>query len=182
GTRGPGAYCDSPKLEGGECTMIANAVEHSTAANSPAALVNLDRYPLLDLASPAAQDVVRWARGQLARTGACELPDFLNASGLAAIVADSRALAPAGYRRVGSGTAYLEVPEDALPADHPRRYIGPYATGVIAYDMFPPASPLRRLYEWDVLMEFIGTVLQRQPLYRYADPLGALNLAVMTAG
>jgi hypothetical protein len=31
-------------------------------------------------------------------------------------------------------------------------------------------------------MRFIGALLDRSPLYRYADPFGALNLAVMTAG
>jgi hypothetical protein len=54
--------------------------------------------------------------------------------------------------------------------------------GVVAYDMFPPTSPLRRLYEWDPFMRFIEAVLQRGVLYRYADPLGALNLAVMGDG
>jgi hypothetical protein len=60
--------------------------------------------------------------------------------------------------------------------------LGPYAVGVIAYDQFPPSSPLRRLYEWDALMTFIGAVLDRGRLFRYADPLGALNLAVMNDG
>jgi hypothetical protein len=32
------------------------------------------------------------------------------------------------------------------------------------------------------MMEFIGAVLGRSPLYRYADHMGALNLAVMIDG
>ena len=32
------------------------------------------------------------------------------------------------------------------------------------------------------MIAFISAVLQRAPLYRYADPLGALNLAVMGDG
>src|SRR5574340_1033281 len=76
----------------------------------------------------------------------------------------------------------LEVPDFELPDDHPRRHLGAYAVGVIAYDMFPPESPLRRLYEWEPMMEFIAAVLQRGRLFRYADPLGALNLAVMGDG
>ena len=31
-------------------------------------------------------------------------------------------------------------------------------------------------------MDFIAAVMDRGPLYRYADPLGALNLAVMVQG
>jgi len=154
----------------------------TVSADSPAALIDLQRYPLLDLAVPAMQEVLRWARAQLAATGACEVPDFLTPAGLAAVIANARALAPQAYRSTGVGTAYLEVPDFELPADHPRRTLGEYAVGVIAYDMFPPESPLRRLYEWDPMMDFIGAVLQRGRLYRYADPLGALNLAVMGDG
>lgn len=146
------------------------------------ALIDLQRYPILDLAAPAAQPLLRAARAQLAASGACELPDFLRPEGLASIIADGRRLAALPYRSTGVGSAYLEVPDFTLPADHPRRTLGPYAVGVVAYDEFPADSPLRRLYEWDPFMEFIGAVLQRERLYRYADPLGALNLAVMGDG
>src|SRR5262249_47717722 len=115
-------------------------------------------------------------------TGACEVSDFLTPAGLAAIAADAEQLAAGAYRSVGVGTAYLEVPDFSLPEDHPRRRLGKAAVGVVAYDMFPGPSPLRQLYEWDPFMRFIEAVLQRGTLYRYADALGALNLAVMGDG
>jgi hypothetical protein len=152
------------------------------STEAPACLVDLHRYPLLHLDAPPMQEVLRWARGQLAATGACEVPDFLTPDGLAAVTADAQALAPHAYRSTGVGSAYLEVPDFDLPEDHPRRTLGEYAVGVIAYDMFSTTSPLRRLYEWDPMMEFIGAVLQRGRLFRYADRLGALNLAVMGDG
>jgi hypothetical protein len=145
-------------------------------------LVDLQRYPIVDLESPRLHEILRGARAQLRATGAAEISGFVTTAGLAAIVADARSLAPRAYRSVGAGTAYLEIPDTSLPADHPRRYFDEYAVGVIAYDQFPPDSPLRRLYEWQPMMEFIGAVLQRGKLYHYADPLGALNLAVMTDG
>lgn len=145
-------------------------------------LVDLDRYPILDLESDRMRALLDWARGQLRETGACEVRDFITAPGLAALVTDARSVAPEAYRSTGIGTAYLEIPDFSLPPDHPRRQLGPYAVGVIAYDMFAPDSALRRLYEWDPLMRFIEAVPQRGPLFRYADPLGALNLAVMTDG
>ena len=144
--------------------------------------MDLDRYPILELDGAKMRGVLEWARGQMHETGACEVRDFITPGGLAQLVADSRAVAPNAYLSTGIGTAYLEVPDFSLPADHPRRMLGPYAVGVIAYDMFPADSALRRLYEWDPLMRFIEAVLQRGPLYRYADPLGALNLAVMNDG
>lgn len=153
-----------------------------TAALDPASLVDLDRYPILAPDGTRLRDVLAWARAQLRDTGACEVPGFLNAAGLAAVRADAEHLAPTAYRGEGYGTAYLELPDFALPEDHPRRWIGRAAVGVVAYDMFPPDSPLRQLYEWDPFMRFIEAVLERGTLYRYADPLGALNLAVMGAG
>ncbi len=162
--------------------MSGRAVAQTSRVGVPDALVDLDRYPLLNLDGTAAQALLHSARAQLAAIGACELPGFLRPEGLDAVVADARELAPGAYRSEGVGTAYLEVPDFSLPADHPRRTLGPYAVGVVAYDQFPNASPLRQLYAWDPMMSFIGAVLQRGPLYRYADPLGALNLAVMTDG
>jgi hypothetical protein len=146
------------------------------------ALVDLDRYPILAPQSPRLAAVLAEARAQVAARGACEASGFLTAAGLAAVRADAQRLAPRAYRSEGYGTAYLEIPDFELPDDHPRRYLERAAVGVIAYDMFPADSPLRRLYEWDPFMRFIEAVLQRGPLFRYADPLGALNLAVMTDG
>jgi hypothetical protein len=53
---------------------------------------------------------------------------------------------------------------------------------VVAYDQFPKDSVIRALYEWEPLMEFVARVLGEKQLYRYADPFGALNLAVMRDG
>lgn len=149
---------------------------------APADLVDLARYPILDLEAPAARRVVDAARAQLRATGAAELPGFVGPEALGSLEAEAEALQAQAYRSAGKGTAYLDLPDMTLPEDHPRRWLGPFGVGVVAYDQFPADSPLRRLYEWDGLMAFIGAVLDRGPLHRYADPLGALNLAIMRAG
>ncbi|HVA44197.1 MAG TPA: hypothetical protein VNF50_12005, partial [Acidimicrobiales bacterium] len=52
-------------------------------------LVDLGRYPVLDLDGSVAQaGLVGW-RAQLAATGACELPGFLTPGGVEALVADA---------------------------------------------------------------------------------------------
>jgi hypothetical protein len=71
--------------------------------HDPAALVALDRYPLLDLAAAPMRAVLDWARGQLRARGACEVSDFLSAAGLAAMQADAQALAPTAYRGEAGG-------------------------------------------------------------------------------
>jgi hypothetical protein len=148
----------------------------------PAALVDLDRYPVLDLDGEAARGIIEDARAQLDATGAAELRGFVKPSGVDALIDDADCMATRAHRSCGVGTAYLEMPEFELPDGHPRRWLGPYAVRAVAYDLIPAASPLRQLYEWDPLKDFIGAILDRGTLYRYADPFGALNLAVMGEG
>jgi hypothetical protein len=150
--------------------------------NETAALINLARYPLTEPASPRLLREIESLRRDLRTSGAAEAPSFLSGAGLARCIADAEALAPRQYKSVGEGTAYLEEPDAAWPADHPRAMRRRYSVGVVAYDQFPPSSPIRGLYEWAPVMAFVGAVLQREPLFHYADPLGALNLAVMGDG
>jgi len=149
---------------------------------SPAALVDLDRYPVVDPDPSALDTVVQTARAQLRAIGAAELPGFVHAEGVTRLVADAEALEPLAHRSGGLGTAYLGFPDETLAAGHPRRYLGDYAVGAVAYDLFPPSSPLRALYEWEPLRALVESILDRGPIHPYADPLGALNLATMGDG
>ena len=150
--------------------------------SDPVGLVDLERYPLLHPESPAYGDVVARAREQLRARGAAELEGFVSPTGVAALVRDADELAGRAHPSGGQGTAYLEFPDFSLPPDHPRLHFADYAVRAVAYDITPLDSPLRRLYEWDPLKDLVEAVLDRGPIYRYADPFGALNLAVMGEG
>lgn len=145
-------------------------------------LVDLDRYPLIELDGPACRAVVERLRRSLAETGVAILPGFVTAAATAQMAQQVLALAPRAHLEDAWGTPYLEPADDRLPEGHPRRALEHSLTWVIAYDLVPRDSALRALYEWDPLKDFIGAVLQRAPLYRMADPLGALNATIMEAG
>ena len=153
----------------------------SVNETAPAILIDLERYPILDLSSDATRELTRHCRDQLDRTGACELSGFLKPEAVAMLVREGDSLAELAYHSVVTGTPYLAAPDASLPEDHPRKFFEPTSVGVVAYDQFPPESALRQLFEWDPLMEFIEA-LKKERLYRYADPMGALNLAVMGEG
>ncbi|MGO9558239.1 MAG: hypothetical protein ACLPQS_00720 [Acidimicrobiales bacterium] len=159
-------------------TSPAFAVDDALCAS----LLNLDRYPILEPASAAMAALLAEARGQLESTGWCELPGFVRPAALEVLLDDAEALAPLAWHSGGDGTAYLAKPDPDLSEDDPRKWTGPYGTGAVAYDLFPPASPIRLLYEWEPLRAFIEAVLGRSTIYRYADTCGALNLAVMSEG
>lgn len=148
----------------------------------PATLVDLDRYPIDAPEGPAAAAAIAAARADLARQGVAVLPGFLRRTAVAAMVAEADALATGRHHQDLMGTPYLEIPGDEWPADHPRRTEGRSALTAVPYDAFGEGSPLRALYEWDALLEFVRRALDREVLHRYADPLGALNVAAMYDG
>jgi len=145
-------------------------------------LVDLERYPVDDPAG-RGRPLVETCRRQLAESGACNLDFFLRPAAIAAMADEASALEHRAHRTPDSkGTAYLDAPDETLPEDHPRRRLQPTSVGAIAYDLIPAASPLRRLYESPALLAFLEAALGKGRLYRYADPLGALNIAVMRDG
>ena len=121
-------------------------------------------------------------RAALRERGVCVIPGFVSSDVVAAMVHECDALAAESYHQDVQGTPYLELPDDGWPDGHPRVTWARSSVHTVGYDQFPPASLLRRLYEDDELLAFLAAVLQREPLYRYADPIGALNLAVMVDG
>ena len=148
----------------------------------PATLVDLERYPVDTPDAPGAVEAIAVARADLARQGVAVLPGFLRPAAVAAMVAEADRLAAGRHHQDLMGSPYLEVPTDDWPADHPRRAQGRSALTAIPYDAFPDDSPLRALYEWEPLLEFVRRALDRGRLHRYADPLGALNVAAMYDG
>ena len=148
----------------------------------PLDLVDLSKYPITDLQSTLAREVIAAAQHQISSIGAAELPGFVTVQGVAALVSDAESLAERAHPSGGVGTAYLELPSDEFDRDHPRQNWMPYSVRAVGYDVIPRTSPLRQLYELDALTRFIEAIVDRGPIFHYADPCGALNLAVMGHG
>jgi hypothetical protein len=149
-----------------------------------AATIDLDRYPIAPLAGERAGALAEDCRVQLAATGSCLLPGFLTAGAVATMAAEAAAIAPLAHRKPGGrgSTAYLAPPDESFPDGHPRRRLQTSSVGAVAYDLIPRRALIRQLYEWDGLLDFLAAALGEDRLYRYADPLGALNIAAMGAG
>lgn len=146
------------------------------------AWIDLDRYPIHERGHPRYAALVNAAQAGLRDTGASELPGFLTAAGIVLACAEAQALAPSAFPSSSRATVYLGGADASLGAEHARNQVVSSSVRVIAYDMLPKTHLLRRLYEWDVLLNFLANVLALPQLYRYADPLGALNVAVMGDG
>jgi len=154
----------------------------TVVAPAPERLVDLERYPIDTLDTTAGRALVERCRGQLAADGACELPGFLTHDATARLAAEAESLADGAHPSRVEGTPYLDFPDESFPEGHPRRCLGPNSLRAVAYDLFPPDSGLRAVYEWPVLRAFVAATLDKHELFPYGDPLGALNLAVMEDG
>jgi hypothetical protein len=139
-------------------------------------LINTDLYDLDD------PNLSRACLDQFDTEGICVLVDFLRPEAVKALVRESDALAPLAHRSATSATVYLSGADPTLPDDDPRRRTLDSSVEVVGYHLFPTDSLLRSLYESDELLEFIGRCLGVEELHRYADPFGALNLAIMRDG
>jgi hypothetical protein len=73
-------------------------------------LVNLERYPIGDLASAEGRALVDKARHDLAETGCASFPCFLTAAALADAVAEATAAAPSAFATDDTHTAYQLSP------------------------------------------------------------------------
>lgn len=147
-----------------------------TAVSTALQLIDTDRYDLDD------PELSTSCLEQFRAEGICVLPGFLHPETVASLVAESDELAHLAHRSASRATVHLADPDPSLPADDLRAIPLDSSVEVVGYDLFPPASQLRALYESDDLLDFIGRCLGVDELHRYADPFGALNLAIMRDG
>ena len=149
---------------------------------SPVTFINLQSYPIDDLSSPGAQDLIEMFRTRLAVSGALALPGFLTAHTTALLAEEGRQLDWAAHHYATDHTVYFDVSDESVPDGHPKRRLVRTDKGNVPYDLIPASSLLRRLYEWDGLLNFVASVLNEPRLYRHGDPMAALNINAHTEG
>jgi hypothetical protein len=138
-------------------------------------VVDLERYPIEQLSSP----LVEHCRGTLRSQGALKLDGFVRPDAVEQMVADARAAASQGYANDATHNAYFDDEiDESLPEDHPRRILVRSAQKAVAMDLLPPSFAPRVVYDSDEMLRFVAAVLEKDELYRSADPLDGCNLTV----
>jgi hypothetical protein len=145
-------------------------------------IVARERYPIDDPASGTCRAVTAEARRQLGASGACHLPGFLSAAGLASCLAEAEALEPLAHFSNNRLTPYYRPPDSSLAPTDPKNMTVTFAVGYVAREDIPAGSAFRALYEGDEFLDFLRGLLPDEPLYRYSEPRGSLNVTVMRDG
>ncbi|MDX1709543.1 MAG: hypothetical protein R3316_00220 [Rhodovibrionaceae bacterium] len=147
-----------------------------------AGLVDLERYPLFDLASDKGAALLSRCRRQLEEEGACVLPGFLLPEAVALARAELEPRISEAYYCEKQHNPYLDEDDPNYPQDHPRNRPQVSDLGALADDQIADGTVLRRLYLSPEVQAFVAALLGVAALYPYEDPLGSLNLNVFQPG
>ncbi len=148
---------------------------------SPEDMVDLERYPITDGAT-GADTFLTNCRATFEKTGLCALPNFIQSNALDVLATEANTLSDAAFFCKSSHNAYLTDDDATLGESDVRRRQEETYVGSVAYDLIPEDAALRRLYQWDPLRDFIGGVLGKDALHRFADPFGACSINVFRDG
>lgn len=149
-----------------------------TAPDAVHDLVDTDRYPL----DPLDQTLIGEHRDRMDSDGLVLLEDFVRPEALESMLTEAVAVRPLAHHSTTHVSPYLAAVDTTLPSTDPRSRPQRSSLAAVAYDDLPAGGALRRLYESAQVRRLVAAVLGVEVLHPYADPLGALSLAVMRDG
>ena len=146
-------------------------------------LIDLDRFPIHDLTSTARSDLVDETRQQMRSVGCFRIAQFVRPDVVERMRAEAESLHELTFWSTSDHNPYFSPDDDTFPASHPRRTFERRESGFINSDLLPVESPLRKIYDSDVMVHFVWQCLDvERPIYRWADPLGRNPYGVQEPG
>jgi hypothetical protein len=145
-------------------------------------LLDLERFPLDDLANAPGRALVARCRQELADRGTFSLAEFVRPQALAQAIAEVQPVfQTAAYPHKRSHNVYFKDTVDGLPADHPALRRFETASHTICADQIPD-SVVCRIYDWPPLVAFLAATMGKPRLYPMADPLARANVMAYSEG
>ena len=162
--------------------MHSNHENSRPGSANVADMVDLARFPIVDLSSAEGARFASQCRNEYLETGLCLLEGFIRPEALRQLTGEANAVTDDAFFCNNTHNAYLTETDSELAEDDIARVQEQTYVGSVPYDCIDEHSALHRLYQWDPLKDFIGHVLGKQTFHRFADPLGALSINVFVDG
>lgn len=153
-----------------------------------AQFVNLARYPIEDLGSSRYQALVKRCREQFDDAVSCHLPDFLRTDAIANALREIDQKQNLAHLYIQHRGAYnLEDPRTAAHAvtlnpEDPRAMPHRRHQYWIGTDDLSGSCPVKSIYDWPNLTQFVRDVLDVPELYTVDDPLMRVLINVHRKG
>ncbi|MEG3081431.1 hypothetical protein R3F64_16355 [Halomonas sp. 5021] len=157
-----------------------------TAAKQPVnaleGLIDLERYPLNELSSPAGKTFIADCRRQLEEDGCVVLKNFVPEAALARLERETERLSPDAHYNQTETNPYNSDGDASLPDTHPKNRFDDRTNGFVAGDRIDHDTIIRQVYENPEFQRFIGAVVGIDEIHQYADPLADLVVNVLREG
>ena len=145
-------------------------------------LLDLERYPLDDLATAPGQALVARCRRELAERGMFSLEGFVRTQALTQCVAEIRSVFDrSAFTHKRSHNIYFKDEVTGLAADHPALRRFETINHTICADQIPDSIACR-IYEWPCLADFLAAAMGKPRLYPMADSLARVNVMAYREG
>ena len=152
-----------------------------------ARMVNLEHCPIDEPASTGGAAFAQVCRERYLEDGLCMLPEFLRPEALEVLAEEANERLGDAWFCKSTHNVYLT--QNGTEGDAPGVPVRDVAerqertfVGSVPHDRIGDESSLGRLYRWDPLKDFVGAVLGKPRLHRFADPLGACSVNVFVDG
>jgi alkylated DNA repair dioxygenase AlkB len=150
-------------------------------------IVNFRLYPIADMDSPEARELVIQSRSQFADAVSCHLPNFVNPIALQRAIDELPSMEQAHLYDQNRGAYDLEDPKASayrptFRSDDPMAKLHRRHQYWFGQDDLEAQSVLCTLYAWPNLTRFMAAVLQQEPLFTIDDPLMGVLINVSSQG
>jgi len=138
-------------------------------------LIDLERYPLHQLDSVSGQQLVAQCIGDLERNGMFTLQGFMRREVIDGILPGLlQKLKQESFFHARQHNIYFDDDIDDIAADHPALARVETINHTLCGDQL--AEPLRQIYYWSGLTDFLARVMHKPKLYPMDDPLACANV------
>ncbi len=156
--------------------MASSMAVNRGAERAIDSLIDVTRYPLDDEMGDGLQTLVAQCRRDLESQGSFSLDGFLRPDALAACVGEvSPLMARESFHHHQTHNIYFAKEAPSLPQGHGALADQTSSNHTLTCDQLD-GTVIRQVYEWEPLCAFLADVLDKEQLYRMADPLARLNV------
>jgi len=145
-------------------------------------LVDIQRYPIMDMKSGGYAALIRTIQDQLNRTGCAVIEGFICSQARARMAQEVLSVAHQAYDRVERVNVYNTDVDSDYPADHPASIEMKRGNAFVARDLIPRDAIIAKLYSSRIFQDFIARCFGIERIYELADPYAGLVINVLRPG
>ena len=145
-------------------------------------LVDLDRYPIMDLEQGQGAAFLLSCQKHMVDYGWCSFDGFIRSDALLALTAEANELLPVADTLTIKRNIYQQQVDQSASINNPKGREFVHQAVQLANDQIPAESLIQQLYSSNILTDFVRRVQSKSVLYRCADEFQALNVVALQPG